>query len=152
VNVEVEMTTSGSEWSNFEANFPPVRERIRALLIDDDQDDVSMIDKLSRKSKQLDISLTICRSVDDALTALAARKFDIVYVDYWLGLETSIPFIHGFAHKNQTPCVLLTTLDEPDIRRIAFRAGVEGFLSKEEISTQAIESVTLAVLSRRAAL
>jgi len=73
-------------------------------------------------------------------------------VDYWLGLETSIPFIHGFAQKTQTPCILLTSLDEPDIRRIAFRAGVEGFLSKQEISTQAIESVTLAVLSRRAAL
>ena len=146
------MRTNGFEGSNIEAKPPPPREQIRALLIDDDQDDLSLIDKLSRKSKQLDISLTTCRSVNDALAALTAKTFDVVYVDYWLGLETSIPFIHGFAQKTQTPCILLTGIDEPDIRRIAFRAGVEGFLSKQEISTQAIESVTLAVLSRRAAL
>src|ERR1700733_3936978 len=107
------MKTNGIERSMIEAKPPPPREQICALLIDDDQDDVSMIDKLSRKSKQLDITLTTCRSVDDALAALTAKKFDVVYVDYWLGLGTSIPFIHGLAHQNQTPCILLTSLDEP---------------------------------------
>ena len=143
------MTTNGLEWSEIEANLPPTREQIRALLIDDDHEDASIIGKLSRKSKQLDISLTNCRNLEDAMAALAAQKFDVVYVDYWLGMETSIPFIYQFARENSTPCVLLTSLDEPDIRRIAFRAGVEGFLSKDQISTQAIESVTLAVLRGR---
>ena len=128
---------------------PQEREPLRALLIDDDQDDVSMVEKLARRSKQFEISLTSCRNIEDALTAISDQKFDILYVDYWLGLETSIPFIYKFALENQTPCVLLTSLDEPDIRRIAFRAGVQGFLSKEELSTQAIESVTLSVLNRR---
>ena len=109
------MKTNGIERSMIEAKPPPPREQICALLIDDDQDDVSMIDKLSRKSKQLDITLTTCRSVDDALAALTAKKFDVVYVDYWLGLGTSIPFIHGLAHQNQTPCILLTSLDHQQI-------------------------------------
>ena len=146
------MMTNRQEWSDLEASLAPSREQIRALLIDDDQDDASMINILSLKSKQLDISLTSCRNVEDALAALAAQKFDVVYVDYWLGLETSIPFIYDFAREHSTPCILLTTLDEPDIRRLAFRAGVEGFLSKEAISTQAIESVTLSVLRRRMAI
>lgn len=145
------MTNDRSVWSEIETSMPSLRERIRALLIDDDGDDASLIAKLSRKSKQLDILLTTCRTLDDAVAAVAAQKFDVVYVDYWLGLETSIPFICKFAHESNTPCILLTSLDEPDIRRVAFRAGVEGFLSKEEISTQAIEGVTLAALNRRAA-
>jgi hypothetical protein len=32
------------------------------------------------------------------------------------------------------------------VRRVAFRAGVAGFLAKDELSIQAIESVTLTVL------
>ena len=98
-----------------EASGSNSRERVRGLLIDDDRDDVSLIDKLSRKSKQLDIALTICRSVDDATAKLATQEFDVVYVDYWLGFETSIPFIHNFAHENHAPCILVTCFDEPDI-------------------------------------
>ena len=128
----------------------PVRERIRALLIDDDAVDSRMIERLSRHSKQLDIAITSVRSIDDAPPLLAEQSFDIVFVDYWLGSGTSIGFISDLSRARHPPCVLLTTLDEPDIRRVAFRAGADAFLSKDEISSQAIESVTLAVLRKRA--
>lgn len=127
----------------------PVRERVRALLIDDDMADISLIERLSTKSRQLDITLTSCRSTDEARSALARKTFDVVYVDYWLGMDTSIGFICDFARTSDVPCVMLTTLDEPDIRRVAFRAGADAFLSKDEISTQAIEGVTMTVLRQR---
>ena len=122
------------------------REQVRALLIDDDADDIAIIIRLAAKSKQLDIRLRACSSTEQAQTLMTDCAFDIVYIDYWLGTETSIPFISGFTKISDAPCVLLTGLDEPDIRRLAFRAGVKAFLSKEEISAQAIEGVTLAVL------
>ena len=122
------------------AYFSPVpRDKVRALLIDDDAADAAIINRLASRSKQLDFKLRVCFSTDDALRLMAEQTFDVVFVDYWLGSHTS------------TPCVLLTGLDEPDIRRIGFRAGVKAFLSKEEISSQAIESVTLAVLDGHAA-
>lgn len=135
------------------AYFSPVaRETVRALLIDDDAVDAAIINRLATKSKQLDFKLRVCFTTDDALRIMAEHAFDVVFVDYWLGSQTSIAFISEFSKTHAAPCVLLTGLDEPDIRRIGFRAGVKAFLSKEEISAQAIESVTLAVLEGRGAL
>jgi len=124
----------------------PERDKVRALLIDDDPADASLINRLAAKSRQLDISLTICPSVAEAAALLEEHEYDVLYVDYWMGWQTSIHFIHVLSKAQNAPCVLVTGLDEPDIRRIAFRAGVKAFLSKDELSTQAIEGVTLAVL------
>ena len=119
---------------------------MRVLLIDDDAADAAIVSRLAAKSKQLDFKLRVCFTTEDALRLMAEHDFDVVFVDYWLGSQTSISFISEFSKNHVAPCVLLTGLDEPDIRRIGFRAGVKAFLSKEEISAQAIESVTLAVL------
>lgn len=145
----VAATGSGSLDEQF---MPAEREAIRALLIDDDAEDFKIIAALAAKSKQLEVSLTNCRNIEEAGAALARMRFDVLFVDYWLGIETSIPFIQDFARTYDVPCVLLTGLDTLEIRRIAFRAGVEGFLSKEELSTQGIEGVTLAVLRRHGSL
>jgi DNA-binding NarL/FixJ family response regulator len=126
------------------------RERVDALLIDRDVADAAIIHRLAAKSKHIDFCLKSCASIDDARQILSEQTFDIVYVDYWMGDETSLAFIHEFSTMHDVPLVLLTGLDEPDIRRIAFRAGARGFLSKEEISTQAIEGVTLTALGARA--
>jgi len=125
------------------------REKVLALLIEDDAADAAVIARLAARSKQLDLNVRVCFSVEEGLRLTSERRFDLILVDYWLGLQTSIGFISEFTKRHATPCVLMTGLDEPDIRRIAFRAGVRGFLSKEELSTQAIEAVTLAVLHDR---
>ncbi len=131
---------------------PAARETVRALLIDDDAADAAIVSRLAAKSKQLDFKLKVCFTTEDALRVMAEQTFDVIFVDYWLGSQTSIAFISQFAKTHEAPCVLLTGLDEPDIRRIGFRAGVKAFLSKEEISAQAIEGVTLAVLKGNATL
>ena len=144
-----------TEWLNQEwldQELKPRRERVKALLIDDDGDDIALFERLARKSKQLDFELIACRTLGAARRALMLNKFDVVYFDYWLGIETSIPFVHEFSRVNNVPAILLTGLDEPDIRRVAFRAGVEAFLSKEELLTQGLEAVTLTVLKHHAAI
>ncbi len=141
-----------SRMETFVDSEPLRRDRVCALLIDDDPDDAEIFRRLLAKSKHLDFDLATFATVADARAALTSRRFDILYVDYWLGFDTSIGFVHEFARANDVPSVLLTGLDEPDIRRVAFRAGVEAFLSKEQLSTQAIEGVTLAVLRHHATL
>ncbi|MGO9741605.1 MAG: response regulator [Roseiarcus sp.] len=144
------MNESGME--TFVESEPLRREHVRALLIDDDPEDAEIFRRLLAKSKHLDVDLAAFATVAEARAALTSRRFDIVYVDYWLGLDTSIGFVHEFARANDVPSVMLTGLDVPDVRRLAFRAGVEAFLSKEQLSTQAIDSVTLAVLRHHATL
>ncbi len=125
------------------------RERVRALLIDSDPADAVDILGHASRSRQLSFEVVVCRSVVAAEAELQSAQFDVVYLEYWLGSETSIAFIHALASLRGAPCVVLTHLDEPDIRRVAFRAGAEGFLSKDSLNTQGLESVTLAVLRLR---
>jgi DNA-binding NarL/FixJ family response regulator len=131
------------------ASEPPMREKIQALLVDADSLDNLSLAHIAARCKQLEIVVTACRSLADARTLLAERRFDVIYLEYWLGEETSIAFIHDMATLLDAPCVVLTDLDEPDIRRLAFRAGAHAFLSKDGLGPQALESVTLAVLRPR---
>ena len=127
----------------------PEREKIHALLIDADALDSLAVDEIAARSKQLEIRITACRSLDEAETLVSQRRFDVVYLEYWLGSQTTIAFIHEMAARDSAPCIVLTDLDEPDIRRLAFRAGAHAFLSKDSLCPQALESVTLAVLRWR---
>jgi DNA-binding NarL/FixJ family response regulator len=133
--------------------FEPVsaaRDAINVLLLDDDSVDVALLKRLILRSKQFDISLLRCATVEEAEATLSRQNFDVVLVDYRLGDKTSIAFIHQFARKQGPPFVLLTGLDVPDVRRCALRAGVSGFLAKDDLSIQAIEGVMVAVLSHAA--
>ena len=130
--------------------YEPAREKISALLIENDALAREAFHHMARRSRQLDIDVTACRSLEEAETAMRQDQFDVIYLDYWLGSETSVSFIYALELRRGPPCVVLTDLDEPDIRRIAFRAGAHAFLSRESLSTQALEGVTLAVLRRQA--
>jgi hypothetical protein len=44
-------------------------------------------------------------------------------------MQTSIEFIAEFTRRHAAPCILMTGLDDPDIRRVALRADVRAFLS-----------------------
>jgi DNA-binding NarL/FixJ family response regulator len=122
------------------------RDKVRALLLDFDPFDRQAVFAAASRCHQLDIAVTPCSSVETARTALESASFDIIFVEYWLGMDTSIPFIHEIAGRCLALCVVVTNLNEPDIRRLAFRAGAQGFLAKDALSPQAIESVTLTVL------
>ncbi len=125
-------------------HYAPAKEKIDALLIDSDVNDSLSLVHIAAQSKQLDIAITARRSLAEARELLTQRRFDVIFLEYWLGDETTVAFIHEVAAG--TPCVVLTELDEPDIRRIAFRAGAHAFLSKTSLCPQALESVTLTVL------
>jgi CheY-like chemotaxis protein len=127
----------------------PAREKVHALLIDADARHCRALADIADRSRQLEFSITSCSSLDEAKALMAQRRFDVVYLEYWLGSETTIAFIHTMAALEAAPLIMLTDLDEPDIRRVAFRAGAQAFLSKDSLSPQALESVTLAVLRPR---
>jgi DNA-binding NtrC family response regulator len=124
------------------------KERVEALLIDSDALDSLALVQIAALSQQLDIGVTATHSVADANAALARRGFDVIILDFWLGQETTVAFIHDMDAAG-IPCIVLTDLNEPDIRRIAFRAGAQAFLSKQALCPQALESVTLAVLRQQ---
>ncbi|MBB4197857.1 DNA-binding NarL/FixJ family response regulator [Rhodoblastus sphagnicola] len=132
--------------SDFQYLAPSARETVRVLLVDDDPTDREIIVRASRGGEQLDICFTQCGTMREARASVDRDRFDLALVDYWLGEETSIPLIQEFHYKYNLPVVLLTGLDTPEVRRCAFRAGIAGYLSKDGLIVQAIESAALGVL------
>jgi DNA-binding NarL/FixJ family response regulator len=128
---------------------PPMREKICVLLIDANARDCLALTDIAGRSKQLEIQVTSCRSPAEAEILAAQRRFDAVLLEYWFGAETSVAYVHATASAGGPPCIVVTAFDAPDIRRLAFRAGARGFLSKDSLSPQALESVALAVLGPR---
>lgn len=134
---------------DFAVNYGlPAKEHIDALVVDGDAFDCVLMAHIAARSHQLDIDVTSCRSLADAGSAVALRRYDVIYIEYWLDGATTIAFIHEMTRAG-TPCIVLTDLNEPDIRRIAFRAGAQAFLAKDALCPQALESVTLTVLRSR---
>ena len=132
--------------SEFEYLAQPTRETVNVLLVDDDPIDRELIMRAARGGEQLDLRFTQCGSSGEAKASADRDHFDLAIVDYWLGQETSIPLIQEFQRKYNLPVVLLTGLDTPEVRRCGFRAGITGYLSKDALIVQAIESAALGVL------
>lgn len=125
------------------------RDRIDALLVESDSRFLEDLAAAARRSRQLDFRLTSCRSLAEAEQALGRATPDVIYLDCWLGEGTSIPLIHRLAARGGAPCVMVSSLDEPEIRRIAFRAGARAFLWRGALSAQALDGVTMAALRSR---
>ena len=132
--------------TDFDYLAPAERETVRILLVDDDPIDRELIVRAARGGEQLDLVFTQCGSSREARASLAREQFDLAIVDYWLGEGTSIPLILEAHDKYHLPVVLLTGLDTPEVRRCGFRAGITGYLSKDALVVQAIESAALGVL------
>ncbi|MDR3475066.1 MAG: response regulator [Devosia sp.] len=127
--------------------LPRARDIVKVLLVDDDPVDVALVKQASLGGNQMDLFYVACATIPVAMTALAHETFDVAMVDYWLGHETSIALIQDVRREFGLPCILLTGLDTPDIRRIGFRAGAAGFLAKDGLFVQAIESAVLSALN-----
>lgn len=132
--------------ADFDYLAQPTRETVRVLLVDDDPIDRELIMRAARGGEQLDLRFTQCGSSGEAKDSAGRDHYDLAIVDYWLGQETSIPLIQEFQRKYNLPVVLLTGLDTPEVRRCGFRAGITGYLSKDALIVQAIESAALGVL------
>lgn len=144
----MQLDATGLDAAEFFAAFASLeeRERVEALLIDPAPADRDAVIAAAARSRQLHLNVTACGSLAEAQTLLAQRTFDVVYLEYWFGDETALPFIQSLAALPGSPCVVLTDLDAPDIRRLAFRAGAQAFLAKDDLGAHALESVTLTVL------
>lgn len=133
--------------SGFENLAPPVLEKARILLVDDDAQDAELIRRASTGGNQIEMTIAHCKSSDAALELLRAHEYDLVFVDYWLGFETSVRLIKTIHDEYALPIVLLTGFDTPDVRRCGFRAGIAGFLAKDALSVHGIESAVLGALN-----
>ncbi|MEO1331384.1 MAG: EAL domain-containing protein [Pseudomonadota bacterium] len=115
--------------------------RIRALVVEDDEDDFLITEELLEELPY-PVEITWLQRYDGALEKLieGADSFDIGFIDYRIGAHTGLEFVRAAKAKEiSTPLVLLTGVGQHDIDVAATEAGAADFLDKSELTVGTLE-------------
>jgi PAS domain S-box-containing protein len=113
------------------------QEKIRVLLVEDDEDDYVLTRTLVSSQENANIRLDWIDNYADALEAIQRNEFDVYLVDYRLGEHTGIELIQeAFRLGSDAPMILLTGQDDLAVDYSALELGAADYLVKGRIDPQ----------------
>jgi len=113
------------------------QEKIRVLLVEDDEDDYVLTRTLVSSQENANIRLDWIDNYADAVEAIQRKEFDVYLVDYRLGERTGIELIQeAFRMGSNAPMILLTGQDDLAVDYSALELGAADYLVKGRIDPQ----------------
>ncbi len=114
---------------------------LRLLVVDDAIEHAQMVVEFLRFGGAWPEAKTqIAESYDTALAAFIAQPFDVAIVDYWLGARDGLSLIRDIRQRGiDTPVVMLTSRGAEEVAVEAMKAGAADYLSKANLSVEALE-------------
>lgn len=125
--------------------------RIRVLLVEDDEDDYTLVRDLLADSPHVNYDIEWVTSYDQALEAMRAPNHDICLLDYRLGERNGLALLYEAIGKAYCiPIVFVTGQGDYEIDMEAMKAGAADFLTKGELNRSLLErSIRYAIQRRR---
>lgn len=121
----------------------------RILIIDDDEDDFFITKEYIREISETRFQIDWCFRYQDALGEIKGRKYDLYFVDYYLGAKTGLQLIREACESQcEEPMVLLTGKGTREIDREAMQAGAMDYLVKAELNVEKLERCIRYALER----
>ena len=126
-------------------------DKLRILLIDDDEDDYLITEDLLYDIGEQRYQLDWVSNYLAATDAIAKREHDIYLVDYRLGQETGLDVMRwAIANNIDTPFILLTGQGDHRVDMEAMEAGAADYLVKGQMDARLLErSIRYAVERHR---
>ena len=122
---------------------------IRALLVDDDEDDFLLTRALFGELERPRIELEWVRSVEAGLASLRERSHDIYLVDYRIGADSGLDFLRAAQESAiNAPVILLTGQGSHDIDLAAMAAGAADYLVKGHFDAEQLGRAVRHALDR----
>jgi len=133
--------------------FSSSNDRIRVLLIEDDEDDYLLTKSLLSEMRGQSYDLEWAKNYDSGLSAAIRNEHDVCLVDYRLGAHDGIELMRTAVERGCTlPIILLTGQGEHEIDLQAMKAGASDYLVKRGLEAGLLErSIRYAVGRYRAA-
>jgi signal transduction histidine kinase len=123
---------------------------IRALMIDDDEDDFILTRAQLALLLRPRIELEWVSSFQEGLDAMRSNRYDVYLVDYRLGAENGLDLIRSvIALGCKKPIIMLTGVGDREIDEEALAAGVTDYLVKGEISSSLLERTIRYAIQRK---
>src|SRR5205085_1825506 len=127
------------------------RQPTKVLLVEDESSYIELLEVVLKDCPSCQFELTAARSVEEGVTELAARNFDLVLLDLSLpdeqGLDTYTR-IHAAAPA--TPIVVLTGMDDQNLALQAVREGAQDYLVKGQTEAKMLIRVIQYAIERKA--
>jgi signal transduction histidine kinase len=115
-------------------------DKIRILLIDDDEDDYIITRDIIEEIPGRHYLLDWTGSFSEALQRIAEKQHDVYLVDYRLGAHDGLELIsQAIAAGSTVPFILLTGQSDREIDEKAMRIGAQDYLVKGTISPYDLE-------------
>ena len=116
-------------------------EPLRLLVVDDAREHARLVEEFIRSGEAWpDARVSIATTYDDALAAFAAASFDVAFFDYRLGSRDGLSLLREIRQKGiDTPVVVLTSRGAEDVAVEAMKAGAADYLSKANLTVDALE-------------
>jgi signal transduction histidine kinase len=133
----------------FNANQNSVPD-IKILLIDDDEDDFILIRDLMSEVEKVHFSVDWISDFEGALRELNHDDYDICLLDYRLGRHDGLEILEQVEpEKISIPIIFLTGQGDYKVDTMAMKAGVEDYLSKDEMSPSMLERAIRYAIERK---
>jgi PAS domain S-box-containing protein len=126
---------------------------IRILIIDDDEEDFFITSQYIKKIRGKEFIIDWCYRYKEAYDAILEAKYDIYFIDYYLGAKTGLDLMkEALLHRCEQPLILLTGMGNQKIDLEAMQAGAFDYLVKLELNTEKLERCIRYSLERAGAL
>ncbi|HEY2348684.1 MAG TPA: PAS domain S-box protein, partial [Puia sp.] len=126
---------------------------IKILIVDDDEEDFFLTSQYIKKIRGKEFVIDWCYRYSDALEAILTAKYDIYFIDYYLGAKTGLELMQEAIGQNcEQPLILLTGMGNQKIDLEAMQAGAYDYLVKLELNTEKIERCIRYSLERATSL
>jgi len=115
-----------------------LQKTINILAVEDDEDDFFILEE-TLKGIPFKKKVTCAPNYQKAKELLRQVQYDVCLVDYRLGAQTGIEVISAMSHEfPQTPCILLTSLQEERIDEEALRSGAYDYIIKGQFTADTL--------------
>lgn len=122
---------------------------LRILLVEDDDVDFMLIQKLLAASMAGEFVLERANTFESGFEQIALKRHDLYLFDYWLESGTGLDLLHEVnAHGSVAPVILLTRDDDHQIDRKAMQVGAADLLVKGKTMPLLLEHAIRYALER----
>ncbi len=126
---------------------------IKILIIDDDEEDFFLTSQYIKKIRGKEFVIDWCYRYKEALESIVESRYDIYFIDYYLGAKTGLELMkEAFEQNCDQPLILLTGMGNQKIDLEAMQVGAYDYLVKLELNTEKLERCIRYSLERASAL
>jgi len=123
---------------------------IRAVIVEDDDQDFLLIKTALRTSERADYDIRHLATLTEASQVLIDDDYDIILLDYFLGEHSGLDVLHQARELRCTkPIVVMTGTNSAELDDMLMKEGAADFIPKDDLSTAFLDRTIRHAIERK---